>query len=213
MFRKGKMCLISHFRIIGKLEEDAIPCNQHSPSFLKCLKAKAFEAPHETESLARGRRHAGARPLLYPTPRAKLPGSKAGVLRPTRRGVYSEDTFPQLWQVLHFHALLKGKYQSKTGTGKQVMSLKNYFSFRAECCPIYCDTNPLWTDASGMKLEQGNITQFFPPVTINLICKHDFLLLNLFNLYLPFPSHHPPLNIKFETFPSSLMSFSAICFI
>lgn len=127
MFRKGKMCLISHFRIIGKLEEDAIPCNKHSPSFLKCLKAKAFEAPHETESLARGRRHAGARPLLYPTPRAKLPGSKAGVLRPTRRGVYSEDTFPQLWQVLHFHALLKGKYQSKTGTGKQVMSLKNYF--------------------------------------------------------------------------------------
>lgn len=160
--------------------------------FWNARKQRAFEAETETQSLAPCRDTQMPSPLPN-TKRAHRAVCKVGILWPTRRGL-SEDTFPQVWQVLHFHALLKGKQESKTGIGKQVMSLKNYFQLRAERCPVYCDTNPygpmhlVWS----IPARKYNRT-LFPPMTINLVCKHDLLLLQLnsFNLYLP-PPRIPP---------------------
>ena len=88
------------------------------------------EQPWETkmthEPLAHCRGHTGAPSSSQQWARPTT-GSVWGGRPGADKGVWSEDTFPQLQQVLHFHALLKVKYESKTGTGKQVMSLKNHF--------------------------------------------------------------------------------------
>lgn len=80
------------------------PCKKHAPSLLKGMKLKSHFR-QEWDTTRRLRRHAGA----------------------DTESRMSEDTTSQFWQVLHFHALLKVKYESKTGIGKQVMSLKKDF--------------------------------------------------------------------------------------
>lgn len=133
--QKCKVYLIPHFWIIGKLEGDASPCHTHSPSFPKCLKAKALDAPKRGR-VPCSRQVARRRPLLCPTLRDRPPGGhEVGCCG--RRGEESnlKTSFPQLWQVLHFHALLKVKYESKTGTGKQVMSLKITLSSEQNVVP------------------------------------------------------------------------------
>ena len=98
----------------------------HLPPLLQRMKVISLgrQKWHTSPWLIAG---AHRRPILFPTLSETDHRQRVRGCPGADTGVWSEDTVPQLQQVLHFHALLKVKYESKTGTGKQVMSLKLLF--------------------------------------------------------------------------------------